>query len=330
MAPGRGLGALPAFRQRLPWLGADLQTLRNNLLRPAIDLSAWTWRDVLLPMLDRSGDRLAARYALPNPSRPPTVMLIHGLGGSAESTYVRASARAFLAAGHPVLRFDLRGAGASRPLCALMYHAGRTQDLADALAALPDFVVGEGIAAMGFSLGANMLLKYLAEQGEEGPVRRAVSVSAPLDLAATLQAMLRPRNALYHRYLLRRLQDDATAPGAALTARERALIAAARTIYDFDQGFIAPRNGFAGAADYYARCSSGRFLPAIRVPTLLVHALDDPWIPAALYEQVEWAANPALTPLLPKHGGHVGFHAAGSATPWHDQAALAFLRAAVR
>lgn len=328
MAAPRGLAALPAFRQRLPWIGADLQTVRNNLVRPRVDLSAWPWREALLPMLDRSGDRLVARYALPNPSRGPTVMLVHGLGGSAESTYVRAAARAFLAAGHPVLRLDLRGAGAARPHCALQYHAGRTQDLADALAALPDFVVGDGIAAMGFSLGANMLLKYLGEQGAEGPIRCAVAVSAPLDLAATLAAMLRPRNRLYHRYLLRRLQAEALAPGAALTARERRAIAGARTIFDFDQSFIAPRNGFADAWDYYERCSSGRFLPSIRVPTLVVHALDDPWIPRAAYDGFDWAANASLHPLISPRGGHVGFHGVGSDTPWHDQAAVAFVRAA--
>jgi predicted alpha/beta-fold hydrolase len=320
-----GLSRLPPFRPRFPWLTADLQTVRNYLLRPHVDLSPWRWQRLELPMLDRSGDRLAASFAAPQPRRAPTVALIHGLAGCSDSTYMRAATRAFLEAGHPVLRLDLRGAGDSRPLCRLQYHAGRSQDLADAFAGLPDAIVGDGLAAMGFSLGGNVLAKYLAEQGAHGPVRLGILVSAPLDLAATLASMMRPRNRVYHRYLLRRLQRETLAPGAALDARESAVVAAARSIYDIDQGLIAPRNGFADAQDYYARCSGLRFLPAVRVPTLVIHALDDPWIPGALYAGFDWAANPNLVKLFPRQGGHVGFHGRDSDVPWHVRAAIAFV-----
>ncbi len=93
---------------------------------------------------------------------------------------------------------------------------------------------------------------------------------------------------------------------------------------------MAPRNGFAGADDYYARCSAHQFLPHIRVPTLVVHALNDPWIPGRLYHTVDWQANPRLKPLLPRGGGHVGFHGWGSREPAHDRWMGEFFAAAQR
>ncbi len=318
------LGALAPFRPRFPWLTADLQTVRNYLVKPAIDLSAWRWHALTLPMRDGSGDRLLASCAVPDGART-TVVLVHGLAGCDDSTYMAAATRALLEAGYGVLRLNLRGAGPSRPMCTGMYHAGRSQDLVDAFAALPPALVGDGLAVVGFSLGGNVVAKYLAEQGEGGPVRAAVMVSSPLDLAATLAAMTRRRNRVYHNYLLARLQRQAALPDTRFDAQARAVMAGARSIFDIDQGLIAPRNGFADAWDYYARCSAVRFLPAVRVPTLAIHALDDPWIPGADYEGFAWRANEALVPLLSRQGGHLGFHDRDSDTPWHLRAAIAFL-----
>jgi hypothetical protein len=302
--------------------------VRNYLVKPAIDLSAWRWQALTLPMRDGSGDCLRATCAVPDGART-TVVLIHGLAGCEESTYMAAATRALLEGGYGVLRLNLRGAGPSRALCMNQYHAGRSQDLIDAFAALPPALVGRGLAAIGFSLGGNVLAKYLAEQGERGPVRTAVMVSSPLDLAATLASMTRRRNRVYHDYLLARLQRQSALPDSRLDAETRAVMAAARSIFDIDQGLVAPRNGFADAWDYYARCSAVRFLPAVRVPTLVIHALDDPWIPGADYQRFAWRANAALVPLLSQQGGHLGFHGRDSDTPWHLQAALAFLGEAV-
>jgi predicted alpha/beta-fold hydrolase len=332
----RALSTLAPFRPRFPWLTADLQTMRNYLVKPVVDLSPWTWRRLELPLRDGSGDRLAASVALPRggvpsgaPSGAPraaaTVVLVHGLAGAEDSSYMAAASRAVLAAGYGVLRLNLRGAGPSRPLCGRQYHAGRSDDLADAFAALPPALVGDGLAAIGFSLGGNVLAKYLAEQGARGPVRAAVLVSSPLDLARTLASMARPRNRVYHNYLLSRLRLQAHLPDSRADAQTRAVLDQARSIFDLDQAIIAPRNGFADAWDYYARCSAARFLPAVAVPTLVVHALDDPWIPGADYARVAWRDNPDLVPLLSRQGGHLGFHGRDRATPWHLQAALAFL-----
>jgi predicted alpha/beta-fold hydrolase len=309
------------FRPRFPWLGGDLQTLRNFLILstrgPIGDLSPWPAERLLLSMQDGSGDRLAASLHRPAQQRRAPVLLIHGLTGGEDSSYIRSSAAHLLKAGHPVIRLNLRGTGPSRPTCRLQYHAGRSQDLVDAIAALPQELVADGLFAVGYSLGGNVLLKLLGEGRHGLPIRAAASVSAPIDLARSAQRIVHWRNHLYHRWLLGRMIAEAV-PGT-IDAAEREAVLTARDIIDFDDRFVAARNGFAGAADYYRQCSAIAHLDRIDVPCLVIHALDDPWIPGAIYREVDWAANPALTPLLPTTGGHVGFHAAGDPVAWHDR-----------
>ena len=236
------------------------------------------------------------------------------------STYVDTTASHLLSQGARVLRVNLRGAGPSRPLCRQQYHAGRTEDLRDLLAGLPAEWLDAGLVIGGFSLGGNMLLKFLAEYGPRTPgLRAAFSVSAPIDLARSSARILEPRNRFYHRHLLRGMIDEALRAGDDNTASELRILDEVRTIIEFDERLVAPRNGFASAADYYARCSAIRFLPGIRVPTWVIHALDDPWIPGEMYTSFAWRDNPMLTPLLSPGGGHVGFHTSGTRVPWHDQ-----------
>ena len=312
--------SFPPFAERAPWWGPDLQTLRNfvrplNLSRPTA-----TARRLELPMEDGSGDRLSALLETPEAARPcPLVVLLHGLSGSEESAYLVTSSAHLLAGGHRVLRLNLRGAGPSRATCRFQYHAGRSEDLAAALRALPASLLHEGVVLVGFSLGGNMLLKFLAESGTLFPVRGAMSVSAPIDLAAASQRFLDARNKVYHLRLLHGMKAESLGEGAVNTAEEERHIRAARSILEFDEKLVAPRNGFADAAAYYAACHARQFLAEIRVPTLVVHALDDPWIPGTAYEGFPSACNRQLVPLLPRRGGHVGFHGRGSRVPWHDR-----------
>ncbi len=330
-SPGLEADGFPVFRERPPWLGGDLQTLRNALIKRPADLAPWPARRLELAMGDGSGDRLAAALHLPaGDAGRPLAVLIHGLTGCADSRYVRATARNVLQAGYPVLRLNLRGAGASRPLCRFQYHAGKSEDLCDglrALGALDPGLLRHGLLLAGYSLGANMLLKFLAEHGDAFPIRAAAAVSAPIDLKATQQRIMAPRNALYHGYLLRRMRAEALDGAAEITAGERRAVLGARNIYQFDDAFVAPRSGFAGAEDYYAKCSAAKFLAAIAAPTLVIQALDDPWIPAAPFRRVDWRAKPNLVPLLPPGGGHVGFHGRGSRTAWHDRCMVRFFAA---
>jgi len=318
--------AFPPFRARAPWWGGDLQTLRNFLVRRRAPIAALSER-LELPMRDGSGDRLVGMLHRPVASAAarPLVILIHGLSGCQDSFYILKSAAHLLTLGFPVLRLNLRGAGPSRSICRLQSHAGRSEDFADALAALPRGITAAGIAAVGYSLGANMLLKYLGERGSDAPLKGAVAVSAPLDLAATSRRMMRARNALYQRYLLSHMRLESLGPGAELTAAERAAIRDARSIWEFDHRFSAPRNGFSGAEDYYEHNASKRFLDDIEVPTLLIHALDDPWIPATPYVTRDWRANRRLVPLISPRGGHVGFQGRDRRVPWHDLCIAQFL-----
>jgi predicted alpha/beta-fold hydrolase len=330
----RGLDLAP-FKPRAPWFGADLQTLRNVLCGAAVALPGES--EVVLPLGD--GDALIGHYNAAGPpdqddaagppnhdhtAGKPLVVLIHGLAGDSSSDYILTTARYLLGLGFPVLRLDLRGAGASQRVSTGRYHAGRSEDLAAALRALPASLAANGLLLAGYSLGGNMLLKFLGEGTDGIDVLGAVSVSAPFDLAISSRRIREARNWVYHRHLLRQVKAEALTPSAGLTAAERTAIENCRSIYEFDEIFVAPRHGFAGADDYHARCSARAYAGGIRVPTLVIHALDDPWIPRAAYDTVDWTALASTRLVLTPSGGHVGFHDAASPVPWHDRAIAQF------
>jgi len=317
---------LPAFQERAPWVGGDLQTLRNVVRRPAVDLSAYRAERLVLPLRDGTGDSLVGSLHQPRAARAargarPLVVLIHGLTGSEDSVHIRVTAACLLRAGFPVLRLNMRGAGASRRSCRFHYHAGRSEDLAHAFAALPADATEGGVAAVGFSLGGNVLLKYLGEVGRQSPLTAAVAVSSPLDLAATAHCIMAPRNAVYHWYFLRDCQREAA---ASLGAEECRPALDAQSLWEFDDRMTAPRNGFASAGDYYARSSALNFLDGIAVPTLLLHSEDDPIVPAEAYHAYSWSRNRRLLPAIERRGGHVGFHDRNGGV-WHDRAIKLFL-----
>ena len=308
------------FRPRPPWLGGHLQTVRDRIARPRYPLPA---AETLMVAVS-DGDRLAVQVHRPK-GRPrgPVVALVHGLGGSAESGYVRACAHGLLAAGFAVARVDLRGAGLSGGTSAGLYHAGRTDDLRAVLRRLADEAAT--VAPVGFSLGGNLTLKLLGEPLDGIPVLAGAAISAPLDLALGTEHLSKVTFGAYERYLIARMRRDATRPGSAVTAEERTRVARVRGILDFDNAITAPRNGWRDAAEYYALNSAIGFLATITVPTLIIHAMDDPMIPAAPYRTVDWDALPTLTRQITAHGGHVGFHGRGSRLPWYIDRVTEFL-----
>ncbi|HYC05482.1 MAG TPA: alpha/beta fold hydrolase [Azospirillaceae bacterium] len=313
----------PEFRARFPWHGPHLQTLRNFLRRPEHPLPLGERRH--FDMDDGTGDVLLG--ALHRPERAsgrPLAVLLHGLTGCEDAPYVRSTAAALLAEGHPVLRLNLRGAGPSAPLCAEHYHAGRTGDIRRVLSLLGDADTRDGVVLGGYSLGGNAALKFLGENDFPVPVLAGFSVSAPIDLSGCAQRFLRPANRVYHDRMLRQMKALALACRPPLDPRWRDAILKSRTTWDFDHLLVGPRHGWSGAEEYYAVNSALGFLPRIRVPTLVLHALDDPWIPPDAYLSFDWASNPHLTPLLSPGGGHVGFHGEGGV--WSDRCLAVFLR----
>jgi uncharacterized protein len=315
--------AFPGFRERPPWIGCDLQTLRNFLSGDPTELPGGE----RLWLAMRDGDKLAARLDRPIvlEQSKPLVVVVHGLAGCESSYDTVATARHLISEGYNVLRLNLRGSEPSRVASTGRYHAGRTEDLEAALRALPIELARRGIVLVGHSLGGNVVLKFMGEGGYGLPVLAAAAISTPLDLARTCARMMERRNLPYHRHMLRAMKVEALAESAALTSAERATIASVRNVYEFDDKFVAPHFGYRDAPDYYEANRSGRFLPGIKMPTLIVHALDDPWIPSACYTTIDWSRLPMIETALTPNGGHLGFHGVGSPTPWHDRVTALWL-----
>ena len=136
---------------------------------------------------------------------------------------------------------------------------------------------------------------------------------------------MRPRNWLYHSYILGDLKKETLAAGGQLSSEEREIVRAARTVHEYDDQFISPGYGFRGVADYYDLCTPLTCMPEIRVPTMVLAANDDPWIPAEYYRKFNWTDNPALLSVMGEGGGHPGFHSPDSDRPWCDTVLEKFL-----
>ena len=271
-----------------------------------------------------------AKTAAPSPQGTEAVeaaIITHGLEGSAEGSYMRGMAQALVGSGWDVCAWNLRGCSGAPNRNVATYHSGKTEDLATVI----QHVHRSGydrVVLVGFSLGGNLTLKYLAEHdAAQHPVRRAAVFSTPVDLAASADQISDPANWHYTLYFLRALRTTIRIkaqqhPDAVSTAPFRHI----RTLRDFDDAYTAPLNGFRDAADYYAQASSKPHLGAIDVPTLLVNAANDPFLPDACYPTDRAADHPYLTLEVPDSGGHVGFvdfHPSGNY--WSERRAAAFL-----
>ena len=317
--------ALPRFRPRPPWLGPDLQTIRNSLMPTPRLPGHFTGTELQFPLAEKAAGALVGTLNTPiGGHSKPLVIVLHGLTGCQDSVHAVSTARHLLNLGYSVLRLNFRGSGPSAATSAGSYHAGLTQDLVDVVSGLPDAVSAKGVLLVGYSLGGNALLKFLAEGRALEAVLGAAAVSAPIDLKRCQLRMEAPRNRLYHRYLVRRMRRMAEAMSEHIPWLTPARVAAIESIYDFDNRIVARLHGFDNAEHYYREASAGPRASAIETPTLIVHADDDPWIPAEVYEATSWARGGPVHPVLTRGGGHVGFHGRGSAQTWHDRAVAAF------
>jgi uncharacterized protein len=235
------------------------------------------------------------------------LVVVHGLAGSCDSSYVRRFVARAAAAGLSTLRINLRGADGRTPD---FYHAGLDADLAAVLAA-PRLAPFGRVFLVGFSLGGHLVLRRLAG-GADPRVAAAAAICAPLDLERGAAALDAPRNALYRAYLLgglRRLADGVERRRPGSLAADRRARRAVRTIRRWDDLIVAPRWGFDSAADYYARASVAPMLGAVTVPTWLVLAERDPMVPREVLEPVLGGVSPATEVTWTGRGGHVGFPA---------------------
>jgi predicted alpha/beta-fold hydrolase len=249
------------------------------------------------------------------------LVMVHGLEGSAQAVYIRSLSNTALHAGFAAHRFNMRTCGGTENLCPTLYHAGLTSDL---LAVINE--LAEPVVLVGFSLGGNVVLKLAGELGDGAAqwIRAVCAVSAPLDLAACAARIHEPDNWIYERRFVKRMRERLRATGRYRPEQYESL----RTVFDIDDRITAPSFGFGNAANYYATQSSRQFLPKIRVPTLLVQAKDDTFIPFRVFEGLP--ENPRVTLVVTEHGGHLGFIARGRSRFWLDDALMDWIGSVVR
>jgi predicted alpha/beta-fold hydrolase len=251
-----------------------------------------------------------------------TVLLIHGLSGSHASPYVARAAAKLNALGVRTFRMDLRGCGAGAELAQLPLHAGRSEDAAAAVKQITSLCPGSPVFVIAFSMGANIALKMAGEMSDRAPaeLQAVIAVAPPIDLATTSRNISLGVNVFYDRSFVRALLRMVEVRRRSIpAARHIELAGRPKRVWDFDDLVTAPLAGFAGAEDYYARASAAPLLSAIRVPTLILAAADDPLVPVRQFEQTTYSS--AVTLHITEHGGHVGYLGVDSGDPdrrWLD------------
>ena len=304
------------------WLrNPHLQTLWPKLFRrgPALPL-----RHERLELAD--GDFIDLAWV--TDASGPVVLLLHGLEGNLRSHYALPVMASFLRAGLQPVFMHLRGCSGEPNRLPRSYHSGAIEDLAEVLMLLR--ASGRPVAAaIGFSLGGNLLLRHLGTIGAASLLQAAVAVSAPFVLADAARRLEQGSSRLYQHYLINRLKRSYRQKCMALDLPLRVDLDRIHTLREYDERITAPLNGFAGADDYYAQCSSLGYLQAITTPTLILHSTDDPFMyphTAPRPDQV----GPGVRLAIQSHGGHVGF--IGGRFPWRtdcliDRLAPAFFHA---
>lgn len=243
------------------------------------------------------------------PEDAPMLLVVHGLEGDARRGYMCATYREMARVGIRTVGMNLRGCSGETNRHAYSYHLGSTQDIPVVLAWLRIRYPQVPLALMGFSLGGNITIKFTGEQGRAlvGSLAAAIAVSPPFDSTRPARLNTFP-STLYRSYLLKNLRAKARTKATAITLAggnaEQGMTA--QTLGAYDDAITAPLNGFANADDYYRRASCGQFIAAIRIPTLIIRAKDDPFF----YDDIPYdavASNAHITGVFTAHGGHCGF-----------------------
>jgi predicted alpha/beta-fold hydrolase len=258
----------------------------------------------------------------------PCAVLAHGLAGCARSPYLSRVGLKLYQRGVRVVRVNLRGAGSGYGISRMLYHGGRSGDVRAAVEWLAGRAPGSPIALVGFSLGANLVLK-LAGEAASDPLEGldcVVAANPPIDLRAACEHIRKPGGRVYDRNFIRLLRAEEGRLRRAFPDLPACDLSRVGNLYDLDDLYTAPRNGFRDAAEYYARSSAAPLIPEIRVPGLVVHAADDPFIPVESFLTVRFPDQLALE-LIP-HGGHLGYLsrvARGGDRRWLDARITAYL-----
>jgi len=263
-------------------------------------------------LFDVSADTrvLAHCHWQPRPWRHPTLLVLHGLEASSHAHYMRGLSDKAFRAGMNAIRLNQRNCGGTEHLSPGLYHSGLTADPAAVIRELIDVDGLPAIAVAGYSLGGNLALKLAGDWGREAPpqLQSVSAVSPTMDLERCVVALESPRNRVYEWNFVRNLKRRMRRKSRLFPARFPLNgLAAIRTVRQFDEAFTAPHHGFLGAHDYYTRASALRVLHRIHVPTLILTAEDDPFVPPEPFRDTAVTSNPAITVVVTPHGGHCGF-----------------------
>ena len=241
----------------------------------------------------------------------PVVILFHGLAGSYNSPYIQGSIKALNANGFNAVIMHYRGTSGKENNLPRSYHSGDSADAYAYISALKQKYIKAKLFAVGYSLGANMLLKLLGEYGENSHLDAAVAISAPMRLDLCADTMDKGFSKFYQRLLLKDLNTSLDKKYdkhdmQSLLNLKREEIKNLKTFWEFDDAYTAPIHGFTSATDYYTKSSARQFLKDIKTPTLIIHSLDDPFMTQEVLPK-ENEISTSVTLEISKNGGHVGF-----------------------
>lgn len=252
------------------------------------------------------------------------IVISHGLEGNAHRTYIKGMAKFFFRKNFDVLAWNYRGCGEEMNKALRFYHSGATDDLA----CVVDHAVAKNydtIFLIGFSLGGNLTLKYAGERKLSSHIKGITTFSVPLDLHASSIQLSRPSNWVYANRFLKSLKKKVKAKSKAMPGLDVAGLESIKQLHDFDDRYTGPLHGFKNAIDYYHQCSAIGFLENIKVPTLIVNALNDPFLSRECFP--DGIKNQFVQLEFPERGGHVGFARFGAnGVYWSEQRALDFIK----
>ncbi len=253
---------------------------------------------------------LAHCYWQPHASERPVLLALHGLESSSSAHYMRGMADKAFRAGFNVVLLNQRNCGGTEALAAGLYHSGLTNDADHVIRELTSRDGMTEVVVAGYSLGGNLALKLAGDYGADAPaeLRGVCAVSPVMELAECVRALERRQNIAYHwnfvRGLKARMRRKAQCHPGRFSLEHLQRI---RSVRDFDEAYTAPHFGFRDAADYYHRASAMRVIERVEVPTLIITAEDDPFVPSAPFKDPRVTANPHLQVVITRHGGHCAF-----------------------
>jgi len=272
------------------------------------------------------GDFLDLERDFYSPKNDKIIILLHGLAGNANRPYMLGMAKYFRKNGWDVASMNFRSCSGEMNRLYRSYHAGATEDLDSVITHLKQENCYKEIALVGFSLGGNLLLKYLGEQKTiPSEIKSAVAVSTPCDLGASLKELDRTHNFLYSKRFIKNLKKELHLRQSHFPSEiSKEEITQCNSLLAIDELYTSRAHGFKNASDYYKKCSCISFLPNITIPTLLLNAENDSFLSPNSYP-TEVANNSEFLHLeTPKHGGHVGFIQHKKAY-YHEERALEFV-----